>query len=258
MKNNAMRLAEKHAIVTGAGRGIGRAIAQAFAAEGASVVVADVDEPSVQEAARSINALGGRALPIEVDVSDRLAIQQMVRAANDRFGTIDVLVNNAGILLLGNSRLEAILALDEEGWDRMIDVNLKGVFLCCQAVLPQMLEQGSGVILNLASSAARVGGAKGWVSYPASKGGVVSLTIDLARKLASYGIRVNAIAPGYIVTGLTQHYTEAERRQFDQVFPMGRGGKPEEVASAALFLCSEESSYITGQVLNVGGGSVTY
>jgi len=253
-----MRLKGKHAIVTGAGRGIGSAIATTFASEGACVIVADLDGPSAQDVENTINAQGGHARAVEVDVSVRSNIRRMVEVAIDEFGTIDILVNNAGVLFLGRTKLDAILGLREDEWDLMMNVNLKGAFLCCQAVLPYMLERGEGTILNLASSAARVGGTKGWVSYPASKGGVISLTIDLAKKLASCGIRVNAVAPGYIETDLTKDYTAQEQLLFAQHSPMGRGGRPEEVAKAALFLCSDESSYITGQVLNVDGGLVTF
>jgi NAD(P)-dependent dehydrogenase (short-subunit alcohol dehydrogenase family) len=253
-----MRLAGKNAIVTGAGRGIGFAIAEAFASAGASVVVADLDGTRAREASGRIDDQGGTTYPIEMDVSDRLDVQCLVARAHAAFGAIDILVNNAGLLHLASSRLEAICGLDEAAWDRMIAVNLKGVFLCCQAVVPEMLERGNGVILNLASSAARIGGARGWVSYPASKGGVVALTIDLARKLAPSGIRVNALAPGYIETPLTEGYSAEAKERFARSCPMGRGGRPEEVANAALFLCSDESSYITGQILSVDGGLVTY
>jgi 3-oxoacyl-[acyl-carrier protein] reductase len=178
--------------------------------------------------------------------------------AQESFGPVDILVNNAGVLPIAASPLDAILDLREKDWETVISVNLKGTFLCSQAVLPQMLERKAGAVLNLASVAARTGGSRGWVSYPASKAGVIGLTIDLARKLAPYGIRVNAIAPGYIITDLTKHYTPAELELFAQSCPMRRGGAPEEIAYAALFLCSDESSYITGQVLNVDGGAVTF
>lgn len=258
MKTSRLWLEGKHAIVTGAGRGIGQAIAELFALEGARVVVADVDSPSAQIVARAVRAQGGAAAALAVDVSDRCSVSQMVEAANELFGKVDILVNNAGILVLERTRLDAILSVGEAEWDQMMDVNLKGAFFCCQAVLAQMLEHNAGTILNIASSAARIGGARGWISYPASKGGMVSLTIDLAKKLAPLGIRVNAIAPGYIETGLTHQYTASQKHGFAQACPMGRGGKPEEVASTALFMCSQQSSYITGQVLNVDGGLVTY
>jgi NAD(P)-dependent dehydrogenase (short-subunit alcohol dehydrogenase family) len=252
-----MRLSGKRALVTGGGGGIGSAIAHLFAAEGAHVTIADVDEQAARDVAQAVRERGGRAQAVRADVGDPGEVRQMVERAVAEHGPLDVLVNNAGVLRLRANRLDAILQVDDTDWDWMMTVNLKSTFLCCQAVIPQMLERG-GVILNVASSAARVGGARGWVSYPASKGGVVALTIDLARKLAPHGIRVNALAPGYIETTLTINYSEDEKQKFSVGCPMGRPGRPEEVASAALFLCSDESSYVTGQILAVDGGSVTF
>jgi len=252
-----MRLEGKSAIITGAGRGIGAAIARLFAEEGANVVVADLDKASAHRIARSIHGVGGHSHAVQVDVANKNSVQEMVVETIREYGAVDVLVNNAGILSLGPTKIDTILSLDEEEWESMINVNLKGVFLCAQAVLPHMLRRKTGAILNLASSAARIGGSKGWISYPASKGGVISLTIDLGKKLAPFGVRVNAIAPGFIETELTEDYSSDERLLFADHCPMGRGGKPNEVARAVLFLCTDESSYITGQVLNVDGGLVT-
>lgn len=252
------RLANKHALVTGAGRGIGAAIAKCYAAEGAVVSAADINLEKATEVEQKILRQGGKAQKIEMDVANLASVRRGVALAQERFGPVDILVNNAGVLPIAASPLEAILNVGESDWDAVLAVNLKGTFLCSQAVLPQMLERKKGALVNLASSAARSGGARGWTSYPASKAGVVGLTIDLAKKLAPYGIRVNAIAPGYIVTELTKDYSAAEREQFAQSCPMRRGGTPDEVANAALFLGSDESSYITGQVLNVDGGAVTF
>jgi 3-oxoacyl-[acyl-carrier protein] reductase len=252
------RLGGKHAIVTGAGRGIGAAIAKRFAAEGANVSVADINPATAKETADGILGQGGKAQWIQMDVTDSESISRGIAPAKETFGAIDILVNNAGVLTIADSSLDAIFKLSESDWDKVIATNLKGTFLCSQAVVPQMLERKTGAVLNLASVAARTGGTRGWVSYPASKAGVIGLTIDLAKKLAPYGVRVNAIAPGYIITELTRPYTPAERELFAQSCPMRRGGAPEEIAYAALFLCSDESSYITGQVLNVDGGAVTY
>ncbi len=251
-------LAGKHAIVTGAGRGIGAAIARRFAAEGARVSVADIDSQNGRKVVDELAQQGSRAQWLELNVADRESILRGVAQAQETFGPVDVLVNNAGILPIAATALDAILNVTEADWDRVLNVNLKGTFLVSQAVLPQMLERGSGAIVNLASIAARSGGARGWTSYPASKAGVVGLTIDLAKKLAPYGIRVNAIAPGYIITELTDNYSASEKEKFAQGCPMRRGGTPQEIANAALFLSSDQSSYITGQVLNVDGGAVTF
>lgn len=252
-----MRLEGKTAIVTGAGRGIGAAIARLFAEEGASVVVADLDKARADGIARSISEIGGRSHVVHVDVANRKSVHKMVGETIGEYGAVDILVNNAGILSLAPTKIDAILSLDEEEWESIINVNLKGVFLCAQAVLPDMLRRKTGVVLNIASSAARIGGSKGWISYPASKGGVISLTIDLGKKVAPFGVRVNAVAPGFIETELTEGYSGDEKSDFAGHCPMGRGGKPNEVARAVLFLCTNESSYITGQVLNVDGGLVT-
>jgi 3-oxoacyl-[acyl-carrier protein] reductase len=252
------QLAGKRAIVTGAGRGIGAAIARRFAAEGAHVVIADVNVENARRVESEIVGDGGTATARDVDVASSASVAAMVSDTIREWGTVDVLVNNAGVLPIAPTPLDAILGVTETDWDKVIAINLKGAFLTSRAVLPHMLERERGVILNIASTAARSGGARGWVSYPASKAGIIGLTVDMSKKLAPRGIRVNAIAPGYIVTELTAEYSEAEHAQFARSCPMARGGTPAEIASAALFLCSDESSYVTGQVLNVDGGAVTF
>lgn len=252
------RLQGKHAVITGAGRGIGNAIARRFATEGARVTIADINPETARGGAQEIVAQGGLARAVQVDVSDSKSVGVLVETARRELGEIDILVNNAGILQLAPTPLDAILAVTEAEWDLMLAINLKGMFLVSQAVLPSMLARRRGVILNIASVAARTGGSRGWASYPASKAGVIGLTIDMAKKLAPRGIRVNAIAPGTIETELVQNYSPAERLAFAHSSPMGRSGTPDEIAQAALFLCSEESSYVTGQVLNVDGGATTF
>ena len=252
-----MRLDGKVAIVTGGGSGIGRASAEAFAREGARVVVADRSESDALETVAKIGEGGGAAVTAVCDVTDGADAETMVRAAVDRYGRLDVLLNSAGI----TSRTDALKdASPEEVWDKVIDVNLKGTWMVSWHAVPEMERSGGGSIVNLASTMALVGYpvgiGDGFNPYPPSKGGVIQFTRTLALAYAEKGIRVNCLCPGYIATSLTADLRandETRRLTLDRT-PMGRYGQPEEVANAALFLASDESSFITGAPLIIDGG----
>ena len=238
-----MRLEGKVALVTGAGHGIGRAIAERFAREGAQVGVNDVDAARAEETAA---AIGGRGLALPADVSSSEQVDAMFDRLLERFGRIDVLVNNAGLIDVERHVLEA----DEEWWDRVLDVNLKGQFLCALRAAREMAAGGGGCLVNLSSGGARQAH-RGMVSYDASKGGVEAMTRALALDLAPYGIRVNALAPGAInVMGLSDD--EAQRR--GETVPMGRVGAAHDLAGPAVFLASDDAAYVTGVVISVDGG----
>ena len=252
-----MRLEGKVALVTGGGSGIGRASAEAFAREGARVVVADRSESDALETAARIGEGGGEAATAAGDVTDGADAEAMVRAAVDRYGRLDVLLNSAGITSRHGSLEDAS---PEEVWDKVIDVNLKGTWLVSWHAVPEMERSGGGSIVNLASTMALVGYpvgiGDGFNPYPPSKGGVIQFTRTLALAYARKGIRVNCLCPGYIATSLTADLRandETRRLTLDRT-PMGRYGQPEEVANAALFLASDESSFITGAPLIVDGG----
>lgn len=252
-----MRLEGKVAIVTGAGSGIGRASAEAFAREGARVVVADLSESNALETAAKIGEGGGEAETAIGDVTDSADAEAMVRAAVDRYGQLDVLLNSAGITSRHGSLRDAS---PEEAWDKVIDINLKGTWMVSWHAVPEMERSGGGSIVNLASTMALVGYpvgiGDGFNPYPPSKGGVLQFTRTLALAYARKGIRVNCLCPGYIATSLTEDLRandETRRLTLDRT-PMGRYGQPEEVANAALFLASDESSFITGSPLIVDGG----
>jgi 3-oxoacyl-[acyl-carrier protein] reductase len=243
-----MRLVGKVAIITGAGRGIGQATALKFAKEGAMVAVCDIDERTAIDTARMIEGVGGEAMAFRVDVTDKLSIQNMVLAVHERFGKIDVLVNNAGIA--ADAQLKR---MTDEQFDRVIDVNLKGTYNCTKAVVDIMLEQQSGVILN-ASSIVGLYGNFGQTNYAASKFGVIGMVKTWARELGKRGIRANAVCPGYIATTILNTIPDKVLNAMETKVPMGRLGKPEEIANAYAFLASDEASYINGAVLEVSGG----
>lgn len=242
-----MKLDGKVAIVTGAGTGMGQSHALALAREGADVVVADVDMESAEKVAGEIRNLGNRALVVKVDVSNKEQVSQMVKKTLDTFHKIDILVNNAGI-----DRLYPAEELAEAEWDSMIDVNLKGTFLCCQEVGKQMLKQKSGKIINIASTAAHKGYLR-QAAYSASKGGVLSLTRALAIEWAKYNINVNSVSPGTTVTALFLKLGINLENRIKRV-PLGRLNKPENVSDAVLFLASSASDNMTGQDIMVDGG----
>ena len=237
------KLQHKTALITGAGRGIGRAIAERFAREGARVAVADIDPNTANATA---TAIGPEALGLAMDVSSKAAVLAGTAQVLDEFGQLDILVNNAGYLVYTTFE-----SCSEENWDRMVDINMKGPFLCAQAVIPHMKARRQGAIINMTSLAAKTGGLAAGPPYAAAKAGVLTLTIGLARALAPDQIRVNAIAPGVIDTAMT---SAPEHDQLKASIPLGRSGQPEDVASCALFLASDDARHITGETIDVNGG----
>ena len=245
----------KVALVTGGRRGIGKAIALAFAEAGADVAVCDsvVEDGELGAVAEEIQRLGRRSLAVQADVSRKTDVDNLVQKAMDEFGVIDILVNNAGI---GDGA--PLLGLDEDGWNRVIDVNLKGCHLCSQAVAKGMVERKKGNIISIASIAGIWGSHAPNSAYNISKAGVIMLTKVLSQKLGNYGIRVNAIAPGLVKTELTRLvWSDPERlKQWVAGIPLGRAAEPGEMAGIALFLASEASSYITGHAIVADGGQL--
>ncbi|WP_206811772.1 3-oxoacyl-[acyl-carrier-protein] reductase [Paradesulfitobacterium ferrireducens] len=246
-----MILNDSVAIVTGGARGIGRAIALELARAGAKVVVnyagrADKAEETVQ----LIREAGSDALAVQADVSQAAEVERLLKTATEAFGKVDILVNNAGI-----TRDNLILRMKEADWDAVLDTNLKGMFLCTKAVSKGMLKQRSGVIINI-SSVVGLSGNAGQANYAAAKAGVLGFTKSMAKELAPRGIRVNAVAPGYIMTDMTETLAEEVKNQILGGIPLSRIGNPAEVAQAVLFLASPAASYITGQTLCVDGGMV--
>lgn len=248
------RLADKVALITGAGSGIGRAAALLFAREGAAVVVSDVTVQAGEETAAAIRAAGGQASFIEANVAEAAAVEALIARTVKIHGRLDCAFNNAGI-----EGLTALTAdCTEENWDRTLATNLKGVWLCLRAELKQMLEQGGGAIVNTASVAGLVGFV-GLPAYVASKHGIVGLTKTAALEYAQHGIRVNAICPGVIQTAMIDRLAQRSPQAmagFNAMEPVGRLGRPEEIAEAALWLCSDAASFVTGAALAVDGGLV--
>ena len=247
------RLDGKVALITGAGTGMGRCAADLFAGEGARVVVADFDEELGTGAVAAIEAAGGEAAFVQVDVSSGDDVEAMVRFAMDRFGAMHVLYNNAGIFPADDG---GAIETPEPTWERVMDVNLKGVWLGCKHGIPAMLASGGGSIVNVASFVALMGAATAQIAYTASKGGVLSMTREIAIEYARRGIRANSLCPGPIATPMLEELmSDPARRQRRLVhIPMGRLGRDEELAKAALFLASDESSFMTGAQLVVDGG----
>lgn len=244
-----MRLKDKVAIVTGGGQGIGRTTCEIFAREGAKVVVADINDQATHETVEAITAAGGQALAVHVNVTEAASVQAMVQSTLDwGGGRIDALINNAGI-----TKDNQLVKMTEDQWDAVIAVNLKGVFLCGQAVAKVMREQGSGSIAN-ATSIVGLYGNFGQSNYAATKGGVIAMTYTWSIELGPKGVRVNAVAPGFTQTPMLETVPEKVLDDIRGKTPMRRLGQPEDIANAYLFLASDESSFITGQVLAVNGG----
>lgn len=242
-------LANKTAVVTGASRGIGRAIAIKLAAEGANIILNYRSSiKSVEEVMAEINALGGKAVAVQGDVSSFAEAEKIIKAAVENFGSLDILVNNAGITKDG-----LLMRMKEEDFDSVIETNLKGTFNCIRHATPIMMKQRSGRIVNM-SSVVGVAGNAGQVNYSASKAGVIGITKSAAKELASRGITVNAVAPGFIQTDMTDVLSDKVKEDILSGIPLKRLGRPEEIADLVSFLVSDSGSYITGQVININGG----
>ena len=250
-----MKFNNKVAIITGGGSGIGQATAELFARQGAGVVVADYNAVNAAQVADDIKASGAKALAVEVDVSKAGMVADMVQKTLDYFGGIDILFNNAGILLAGS-----VLDLTEENWCRVINVNLTGVYLCSKAVLPHMIQRGGGSIINASSSTGAHDAIENTAAYVASKGGVAMLTKAMALDHIRENIRVNAICPGPTDTPMLRSFFSSpeEVREFGDSFPIGRLGQPAELAQVVLFLASDEASYVTGALIAADGGQTAH
>jgi 3-oxoacyl-[acyl-carrier protein] reductase len=236
------------AIVTGASQGIGRDTALALAAAGADIVLLARNEEKLQTNAEAIVRLGRQALAIKTDVTVAQEVQTAMDQAKEKFGQIDILVNNAGI-----TRDTLLLRMRREDWDAVIDTNLTSVYICTQIVLPHMLKARSGRIINITSVMGQMGSA-GTANYSAAKSGIIGFTKAVAREVASRQITVNAVAPGFIDTAMTQTLDDKRRRQILEMIPLGRVGNSQDVAAGVVFLASEAAQYITGHVLNINGG----
>jgi len=243
------KLDGKTAVVTGASRGIGRAIALELAKEGANVVVNySGSEAKAQEVVEEISKIGSKAIAVQANVADNDSVQNLMKTALEEFGSIDILVNNAGI-----TRDNLLMRMKEDEWDDVINTNLKGVFLCTKAVTRQMMKQRAGRIINIASVVGVMGNA-GQANYTAAKAGVIGLTKTTARELAARNILVNAVAPGFIETEMTEVLPEDVKNAMLSQIPLAKFGQAENIAKAVAFLASDDAEYITGQVLHVDGG----
>jgi len=243
-------LNSKCVVVTGAARGLGQAIAIKFAQAGANIALCDLQEDWLSETLEKVKSLGSRAETYGINVADVENVTEGIKAIESDFGQVDVLVNNAGITKDG-----LLMRMSEEDWDAVLDVNLKGVFLCTKAVMRGMMKQRSGTIVNIASVIGLMGNA-GQANYAASKGGVISFTKTVAKELASRNVRCNAVAPGFIRTAMTDLLEEDVQIKMKELIPLSRFGEPDDVANVVLFLASDASSYVTGQVLSTCGGMV--
>ena len=245
-------LKDKTAIVTGGGQGMGLAVVLKLASIGANLVVNDVDSSRADAAAQEVTAAGGNAIAAPADITSRTEVDQMVGRAIDAFGGVHILINNAGILYP-----TSVAEMAEEEWDRVIEVNLKGTFLCAQAVLPPMKKAGWGRIVNFSSSAGKSVSTLGGAHYTASKAGVLGFTRHLAKEVAADGITVNAVCPGLIDTEMVRTTITDERTDaYANSFPIPRLGNPEEVADLVAFLASDQAAYITGASLDINGGDL--
>ncbi|MBU1727468.1 MAG: 3-oxoacyl-[acyl-carrier-protein] reductase [Candidatus Omnitrophica bacterium] len=245
-----MRLKDRVALITGAGRGIGKSIALALAREGADIAVADINKADAEKTCLEIEALGRKSLALELDVTNFTKVEEGINKILDKLTKVDILVNNAGI-----TKDNLMLRMSDADWDAVINVNLKGTFNCTKAVSRVMMKQRYGKIVNIASIIGIIGNA-GQANYSASKAGIIALTKTTAKEFASRNINVNAVAPGFIQTEMTAKLPEDVRNKMLALIPLNRMGSPDDVANVCLFLASEEASYITGQTIVVDGGMV--
>ena len=245
-----METPERVAVITGGSKGIGRAVALKFAAERASLVLVhyDADEAAIEETLGLVAAQGSRAEGRRVDVSSREDVETLLEDVLERYGRVDVLVNNAGI-----TRDTLLMRMSEEDWDAVLAVNLKSVFNCTRAVVQPMMKQRRGRIVSISSVVGQIGNA-GQANYAASKAGILGFTKSVAREVAPRGITVNAVAPGFVATEMTDGLPQKVKDAFMQQIPLGRIGKPDDVAEAVYWLCSDAASYVTGQTIHVNGG----
>ena len=243
-----MRFEDRVAIVTGGSRGIGKQICLKLASEGARIAIFDIEETLLKEVAEQIRHMGSEVLLLGVDISDFEKVDRAVKEVIDRFERIDILINNAGV-----NEDKLLLRMREKDWDKVLQVNLKGTFNCLRAVIRTMVKQREGKIINI-SSVIGLRGNVGQANYAASKAGIIGLTKSAAKEVGRYGITVNAIAPGFIDTPMTEKLQEKEKERFTSQIPLGRMGKPEEVASLVAYLASDEADYITGEVIKIDGG----
>ncbi len=246
-----MKLKDRVAVVTGGARGIGKAIALSFFREGTKVAIIDSDKERLETFKKEMGKEKKEITVIPCDITKSGDVKKMVDQVRKEFGRIDILVNNAGIIRRGT-----IETVTEEDWDRVIEVNLKGTFNCCRAVVETMKSQGYGKIVNVSSIAGKMGDITSAPGYGPSKAGIDALTKTLARQLAPYGINVNAVSPHAIETEMSAQWSEEKRKEIVASIPLGRLGRPQDVAEAVLFLASEEASFITGEILDVNGGAL--
>jgi len=253
-----MKFMDKVVIITGGGSGIGAATARKMAKEGAKVVLADLHPGNLAKMETEIKAVGRPCLALPMDVADEAGVRDMAERTKDHFGGIDLLVNNAGISPKHAGKKQTLWEMSVSEWDKVMAVNIRGAFLCCRYAVPEMIKRGGGAIVNVSSQAAKAGSVITGGHYVISKAGVVGLTKILARETAEYGIRVNAVAPGRIDTPMIWDVPPEVNEQVRNNIPLKRLGKPEEVAEGILFLLSESSSFITGFVMDINGGSGMY